>query len=214
MQPNQPPTDPESDRPAGIDPSLPGDGHLDMMQRSWRALAGMRIHPEHARLEDPRVKGHRRVYVSQAILAGAALLIALVVKDVVTSAAVFAAIASTAFVLFVTPMSIVATPRHVIGGHVICGAVGLSIAAVLSISTVASAVDDGEFLFNLLAALAVAISIALMGITDTEHPPAAGTALGFAIVAPDGELVAVFAGSVVVLVLMQQMLLGRLRNLL
>ncbi|PZC44449.1 MAG: CBS-domain-containing membrane protein [Chloroflexi bacterium] len=185
-----------------------------MMRKSWRAIVGMRVHPEHARLEDPRLKGHRRVYASQAILAGAALLLALVVKDVVTSAAVFAAIASTAFVLFVTPFSVVATPRHVIGGHIICSGVGLAIAAILTISAVASAVDNGDFVFNLLAALAVALGIALMGITDTEHPPAAGTALGFAVVAPNGELVAVFAGSVIVLVLMQQILLGRLRNLL
>ena len=100
-----------------------------MMRRSWRANAGARIHAEHTKLEDPRTKGHRRVYASQALLASAALLVALVVKDVMTNAAVFAAIASTAFVLFVTPFSVVATPRHVIGGHAVSSGVGLAIAA-------------------------------------------------------------------------------------
>ena len=67
---------------------------------------------------------------------------------------------------------------------------------------------------ELAAALAVAASIVLMGFSDTEHPPAAGTALGFAVVDFDATLLLVLAVSIAALVVAQQLLLPRLRDLL
>ena len=96
-----------------------------------RVMWGERLHMAHAKMEDPRVRGHRLVYVSQALGAAVVVLAVLVVEDAVTNAAVVAAIASTAFVLFVTPHSVVAQPRHVVGGHVLCCLTGSAIAVVL-----------------------------------------------------------------------------------
>ena len=185
-----------------------------MMRSIWQQLFRDRLHTEHEKMEDPRMKGHRIVYVSQALLATSVILAALVVKDVLANAAVFAAIASTAFVLFVTPRSIVATPRHVVGGHVICAAVGAVTAVILSGAGVEAVAGDSSVAFSAGAAIAVGVGILLMGLTDTEHPPATGTALGMAIVDFDGGLLLVLLVSVAILVLAQQAVLARLRDLL
>ena len=74
--------------------------------------------------------------------------------------------------------------------------------------------EDIGLLNEAAAALAVGFGIVLMGLTDTEHPPAAGTALGLAIVDLDATLLLVLATSVIVLVATQQLLLPRLRDLL
>ena len=59
--------------------------------------------------------------------------------------------------------------------------VGSTAAAILHIPSVASAVQDSRYILDLIAALAVGIGILTMVFTDTEHPPAAGTALGLVI---------------------------------
>ena len=69
-------------------------------------------------------------------------------------------------------------------------------------------------LARLVIGLAVGFGIVLMGLTDTEHPPAAGTALGLAVVDFDPTLVVALATSIVVLMAAQQVLLPRLRDLL
>ena len=71
------------------------------------------------RFVDSRLKGKRREYVGQAALATGALVVILSAQDLLTNAAIFAALASTAFVLFLMPHSITSTPRHVIGGHLV-----------------------------------------------------------------------------------------------
>lgn len=89
-----------------------------------------------------------------------------------------AAIGATTFILFVTPQSSMAKPRHVIGGHLLALLIG-SVFAVSNGTPVAQDIlGQSSLLINLEAALAVAISIFIMAATDTEHAPAAGTALG------------------------------------
>jgi CBS-domain-containing membrane protein len=58
-----------------------------------------------------------------------------------------------------------AQPRNLIGGHVICGLVGVTIHYLI----------PGEIW--LAGALAVSISIVLMQVTKTLHPPGGATAL-------------------------------------
>ncbi len=81
-----------------------------MMERTWRSVLRNRVHPEHMKMEDPRLKGHRGVYFIQAAVAGGNLFLVLAAENALVNGAVLAAIASTAFVLMVTPHSVVATP--------------------------------------------------------------------------------------------------------
>ncbi|MEE9447367.1 MAG: HPP family protein [Arenicellales bacterium] len=72
---------------------------------------------------------------------------------------------ATAVLLYSTPFSPLAQPRHVIGGHLISALVGVVIYQLLP-----------EPIW-LASALAVSTSILLMYLTTTTHPPGGATAL-------------------------------------
>ncbi|MCH7786590.1 MAG: HPP family protein, partial [Chloroflexi bacterium] len=105
----------------------------------------------------------------------------LLVEDAVFRAAIVVAVASTAFTIFVVPNSVAASPRRVIGGHVVAVIVGTTLAFVLQIPALESASEEFRYIRDIAAALSVGMSIFVMVVTNTEHPPAAGTALGLLI---------------------------------
>jgi CBS domain-containing membrane protein len=72
---------------------------------------------------------------------------------------------ATAVLLYGVPHSELAQPRNVIGGHVLSAFVGVT----------AYKLVGGHL--GLAAALAVAVSVAVMLLTRTLHPPAGATAL-------------------------------------
>ena len=120
-------------------------------------------------------------YVFQCGLATASLLVILVVEDALLQAAIVVAVASTAFTVFVVPNSVAASPRRVIGGHAVAVVAGSLFAALTWIPDVSSAVEGSRYLRDAIAALSVGLGIFGMVVTDTEHPPAAGTALGLVV---------------------------------
>ena len=75
-----------------------------------------------------------------------------------------ASIGASAVIIFAMPKSPAARVQNVIGGHIVSGIVGLSLAILV-----------GSFWYT--AAAAVAISIFLMVILDIVHPPGGATAL-------------------------------------
>lgn len=164
---------------------------------------------------DPKVKKHLRSYVFQCSLAALVLFIVLTVEGAhLSNVAIIAAIGSTAFVLFVTPHSVSAAPRHVIGGHLICLALGSMVAVFDGTSTGQSMLASAPILFDLEAAVAVGLGIFTMATTNTEHAPAAGTALGVAVQTFSFGLVLFVITSVLVLQAVQLLLRPRLRDLL
>ena len=116
-----------------------------------------------------------------------------------------AAIGSTAFILFITPHNDSARPRHAVGGHLIALGVGATFGLGMSSQT--------ELHHGVTAALAVGITMFLMAVTDTEHAPAAGTAMAVSIQGFTWELAVLLIVSVLFLVILHQILRGRLRNL-
>lgn len=141
-----------------------------------RSVAG-RIGP----LFDPHLGGRVGNYVAQAILATLAMMVILLLEDVVLRAAIVVAMASTVFTIFVVPNSVAATPRKVVGGHLMGVAAGSLVAAFIGLPAIAPIVEDSRLLFDSLAALTVGLSIALMVVMDGEHTPAAGAALGLVV---------------------------------
>jgi CBS-domain-containing membrane protein len=120
---------------------------------------------------DSRFRPHWRHYVLQSGLATVTVfgvLLALHHQNLVVAAS----LAATAFTVFAMPNSVTARTRNVVGGH-LTGIVIGSIFAVLPMGHFA----EREAFY----ALAVGCSMFLMAITNTEHPPAAGTALGMVI---------------------------------
>ncbi len=126
-------------------------------------------------------KGFRRApksYVVQSLLAVVAVAIILYFVQVITHAAIVAALGASAFIVFATPHSNMARPRRLIGGHVvgvICGSIGYYVFLTGPLGKLAA---NWNFIFLFACALTVGFSIFIMSITNTEHPPAAGTALG------------------------------------
>ena len=167
------------------------------------------------RILDPKVKINIRRYIFQCSLVFLALLGVLLVEEVgLQRVVVIAAIGSTSFVLFVTPYASTAKPRHAIGGHLVALFTGSVFAAFDGTTVGQSLLAENPLLFDVEASLAVALSIFFMAATDTEHAPAAGTALG--VVAHDFSwgLILFVVSSVIMLSMVHAILRPRLRDLL
>lgn len=149
-------------------------------------------------------------YLFQSGLATASLMIILLVEDVVLRAAIVVAVASTAFTIFVVPNSVAASPRRVIGGHVVAVITGAAFSLILSL---VGQGDSGIFR-DVMSALAVGLGMLLMVLTDTEHPPAAGTALGLVIHDWGWPAVVFILSSAVTLSIVRTALRPKLINLL
>jgi CBS-domain-containing membrane protein len=117
---------------------------------------------------------------------------------------IIASIGASAFIVFAMPQSITAKRRNLIGGHTIGLLVGSLFGLVPHPSTLLCAV---------LYALCVGATIFLMVATDTEHPPAAGTALGVAMMGLSPTLVVSMVTSILVLALVHHLFRSRLLDL-
>lgn len=109
-------------------------------------------------------------YLYQSFLATLAVFVVLLFLSI-EQAVIIASIGASAFIVFAMPKNVTAKPRNVIGGHIV-GLLSGSLCTLL---------PQPSFLYSISAySLAVGISIFIMVVIDTEHPPAAGTALGVA----------------------------------
>ena len=135
------------------------------------------------RLFDSKLKSERKRYLIQVGLASVSLFMVLVASNFVSSAleskaVIVAAIASTTFVLFIMPQSDTARPRHVAGGHLVALTIGVLFVWFADSFFNIQILETSRFAFPAFAAVGVGMSMLIMAATDTEHPPAAGTALG------------------------------------
>ena len=139
------------------------------------------------RIFDRKFHKHVGRYVFQCALATGAVLVILMVLDVITQGVIIASLGASSFIAFTMPHANVSRPRYLVGGYV-CG-----MAAGIAMNAVGEVMGDpalggwtlhGNVVFG---AAAVGLAIFLMVITDTEHPPAAGLALGV-VLAPSNTL--------------------------
>lgn len=132
-------------------------------------------------LFDKNLRPRLKNVVFQCGLATLSLVVILLVQNIVFSLAVVVAIASSAFIIFVFPDSLAATPRRVIGGQFVAAVAGSLFFGLLQIPAAAELASEYQLIVNGAAGLAVGLTIFLMVATNTEHPPAAGVALGLVI---------------------------------
>ena len=142
-------------------------------------------------------------YLFQSFLAALTIFLVLLFLNI-EHAVVIAAIGATTFIVFAMPNDITANPRNIIGGHL----VGFLIGALCAL------IPQPSYWYSIMAySLAVGLSIFIMVVIDTEHPPAAATALGLAIMGfSSGAAIAVVT-SAVLLSLAHHLLKPFLRNL-
>tara|TARA_Y100000996_G_C22192383_1_gene507562 strand:+ start:80 stop:583 length:504 start_codon:yes stop_codon:yes gene_type:complete len=129
-------------------------------------------------LVNPHLKGNWGRYLAQSMLAVFAMLMVLLFIDSVADAALVAGLASTVVTAFLHPKAPSGRLRAIVGGHA-CGLMVGSALALVFINYELIAFSIIYFDIIIMAA-AVGGAILVMGLTDTEHPPAAGIALGMA----------------------------------
>ena len=127
---------------------------------------------------DKKFTQNKLRYLIQCLLASLTLVAILVFLNVLTETALIAALGSSAFTVFALPNKYVSDPRRLLGGY----AVGMTIGIAFSLSSTFLAelfsIDNQITQLIIFGALAVGLSIFVMVITNTEHAPAAGIALG------------------------------------
>jgi len=153
-------------------------------------------------------------YLFQCGLAAVSLIFILLIGDTLLRAAIVVGVASSAFTIFVVPDSVAATPRKVIGGHFAAIVIAMIIIGILSIFGVQGYEGSSRFVVDVAAAMSVGIGIIVMVVTNTEHPPAAGTSLGLIIHSFDWTSIVFVIASVVLLSVIRMFLRGKMINLL
>ena len=153
-------------------------------------------------------------YIFQCGLATLSLILILVVGNSLLRGAIVVGIASSAFTVFVIPHSIAATPRRVFGGHLVAAAIAIVISLLLQLPVFEAYTQDTKYLLDICAAISVGVGILVMVVTNTEHPPAAGTALGLVIYGFDWSSVTFILASALLLCLVRWILFPRMINLL
>lgn len=146
-------------------------------------------------------------------MAGIVIFIILYAMDLAgQNKAIVASLGSSTFVVFAAPNSYTARLRSLRGGNLTGLLTGAFISLVLWLSGTDSAADWG--LERLIAgASAVMVSMFVMSITDTEHPPAAGLAMGLVISQWYWSNVLIIICSVGFLSLVKKHFTGRMLNL-
>ena len=117
-------------------------------------------------------------YILQSLLAVVSVAVILAFVEVLTHAAIVAALGASTFIVFAMPHSVTAQPRKLIGGHVVGLICGSLCYYVFLAGPFGKVLTNWEFTLWFVSALSIGLSIFLMTITNTEHPPAASTALG------------------------------------
>ena len=127
---------------------------------------------------DTKIKKHGFRYVFQCGIAGAVIFFVLVAMNFAGhNKAIAASLGSSAFVVFAAPRSYSARLRSLLGGNIVGILTGAVITLIMGL-TFQDAADGWTMARIAAGASAVALSMFLMSITDTEHPPASGLALG------------------------------------
>ena len=169
-------------------------------------------------LLDNKLKQNLKRYAIQVSFATVALFCTFVAEQVLVGgeearAIIVAAIASTAFILFISPFSASARPRSVIGSHLIAVLVTIPLALIAQSTFGYSIENTIPYAFGLYAAVGVGLTMFLMASTNTEHPPAAGTALAVVAHGFDWDLVLFMAVAIGILVAIQRAFRHRFINL-
>ncbi len=127
---------------------------------------------------DEKFSGNKIRYILQCVLATLSVLLILLIIDTMSNALIIACLGSSTFIVFAMPKAQVSRPRFLIGGYLVGIAMGMlcHYLSLLPLLTRVSIIQESSH--AVFGSLSVGLAIFVMVITDTEHPPAAGIALG------------------------------------
>lgn len=156
---------------------------------------------------DRKVRPNWKNYVFQSFLATFVVFLIILALSVDNDAVIIASIGATAFIVFAMPKAVSSQPRHIIGGHLVGLISGLLVSMIPALDIMHETV-----LTSLIYAISVGSCIFMMVISNTEHPPAAGTALGVAINGASWEVVVTIGASAVLLALIHTLFKENLKD--
>jgi len=119
---------------------------------------------------------HWKNYVFQSLFATLVIFFILLSLSFQENAVIVASLGATTFIVFAMPKQVTAKPQNIIGGYTVGFLCGLGCSLIPIEGVMSESVGH-----SLLYAVAVGLSIFIMVVIDTEHPPASGVALGVAI---------------------------------
>jgi CBS-domain-containing membrane protein len=130
---------------------------------------------------DKKFRKNTLKYIFQCVLATLTIFAVLVFLDVLKETAIITALGASAFIVFTMPTQYSSDPRRLIGGYI----VGLIVGFVFFLITQSQIRDILAFsdtvTLVIFGAIAIGFAIFIMAVTNTEHAPAAGIALGLVI---------------------------------
>lgn len=142
-------------------------------------------------------------YIFQSLLASLTIFAIFFVLSI-KQAVIIASIGASAFIVFAIPKSDAACPRKLIGGHMV-GLIAGSLCALM---------PDASYVLAVVSySLAVGLTTFLMVTFDVEHPPAAGTALGVALLGFSMRATVVLVVSVGIMAILHRALKSHLKDL-
>lgn len=166
-----------------------------------------------AQVLDSSIRTRAPNYLFQCGMATIALIVILLIENAVLRAAIVVAVASTALTIFVVPDSVASSPRRVIGGHAVAVVTGSIFSSVLLIPAFESLSPQSIYITDIMAAVSVGGGMLVMVSTNTEHPPAAGTALGLVIHGWSWSAVLFIMSSALILSVLRMALRSKMINL-
>jgi len=167
------------------------------------------------RLLDKQFADNKAQYVLQCLLAAVSILLIQLVIGEFSHVVVVAAFGASVFIAFTMPHANVSRARFLVGGYIVALAIG-TVAHELAAGMVPPEVSRWAQLARVtVACVGVGVTMLIMVVTDTEHPPAAGLALGIALESHwDLFTGAILLGGIVTVSLLKRLLKPILKNLL
>ena len=127
------------------------------------------------RFIDSKFKENYKQYILQCSLAFIVTFFIFLFVDLISSLVILAAFGASTFIAFTMPWAYAAKPRNLIGGYVVGSVIGVLMYELLCL------IGHSSLSMLIFSALCVALTSFAMVVTDTEHPPAVGMALGLVI---------------------------------
>ncbi|PNX53115.1 MAG: hypothetical protein BV458_06125 [Thermoplasmata archaeon M9B2D] len=132
-------------------------------------------------LIDKKFKKNTLKYVFQCLLATLTFFAILLFLDILNEIAIITALGASAFIVFTMPKQYSSDPRRLIGGYLIGLVIGFIFYSISTSTFSANIFGHTTTSLIVFGSAAVGSSIFVMAITNTEHAPAAGIALGLVI---------------------------------
>jgi CBS-domain-containing membrane protein len=132
-------------------------------------------------LIDKKFRKNTVKYILQCILATLTILAVLAFLDILTETAIITALGASAFIVFTMPRQYSSDPRRLLGGYIVGLVIGFIFYIISTEFFGTNVIGNHTTSLIIFGSLAVGSAIFIMAVTNTEHAPAAGIALGLVI---------------------------------